>query len=174
MSTQSNKNPINKLISVAGFASASILLSFPAFALIPTSSTESNGKTQELLAQRSSDQGDSSGTLQSQQGGMGNQSPRPEGDQVVPTAPSPSDPSVDEVTPADPAGQMEMENNQMQMNEPPSARESNDNDGNRMNQPASASETNDNDGNSQYSSDTDRLRPGTWLCLNNPNPQCES
>ena len=172
MNIQSNKNPINKLISVAGVASASILLSFPAFALIPTSSTESNGKTQELLAQRSSDRGDSSGTLQSQQGGMGNQSPRPEGDQVVPTAPSPSDPSVDEVTPGDPAGQME--NNQMQMNEPPSARESNDNDGNRMNQPASASETNDNDGNRQYSSDSDRLRPGTWLCLNNPNPQCQS
>jgi len=134
MSTQSNKNSISKLLSIAGLATASLLLSFPAFALIPTSSTES----QELLAQAGMDT---------------NQSPRPEGDQNVPTAPSPSDPSVDEVVPGDPITE---ENNQMQMNEPSSATEMNDNM------------------NTRYSRDSDRLKPGTWMCLNNPNPQCES
>ncbi|MBD1807755.1 hypothetical protein H6F98_20215 [Microcoleus sp. FACHB-SPT15] len=138
MSTQSNKNSISKLFSVAGLATASLLLSFPAFALIPTSSAESNGKNQEFLAQAGMDT---------------NGSPRPEGDQNVPTAPSPSDPSVDRVVPGDPITE---ENNQMQMNEP-----------------SSATETNDNM-NTQYSRDSDRLKPGTWMCLNNPNPQCES
>ncbi|NEQ23544.1 MAG: hypothetical protein F6K28_31225 [Microcoleus sp. SIO2G3] len=144
MSTQSNKNSISKLLSVAGLATASLLLSFPAFALIPTSSAESNGKNQELLAQTGMDM---------------NQSPMPEGDQNVPTAPSPSDPSVDEVVPG--SGITE-ENNQMQMNEPM-----------QMNQPSSSTEMNDNM-NTQYSRDSDRLKPGTWMCLNNPNPQCES
>jgi hypothetical protein len=146
MSTQSNKNSISKLLSVAGLATASLLLSFPAFALIPTSSTES----QELLAQAGMDT---------------NQSPRPEGDQNVPTAPSPSDPSVDEVVPGDPITE---ENNQMQMNEPMQM-----NQQRQMNEPSSATEMND-DMNTQYSRDSDRLKPGTWMCLNNPNPQCES
>lgn len=150
MSTQSNKNSISKLLSVAGLATASLLLSFPAFALIPTSSTESNGKNQELLAQAGMDM---------------NQSPRPEGDQNVPTAPSPSDPSVDQVVPG--SGITE-ENNQMQMNEPMQMNEQR-----QMNAPSSATEMNDNM-NTQYSRDSDRLKPGTWMCLNNPNPQCES
>ena len=146
MSTQSNKNSISKLLSVAGLATASLLLSFPAFALIPTSSTE----LQELLAQAGMDT---------------NQSPRPEGDQNVPTAPSPSDPSVDEVVPGDPITE---ENNQMQMNEPMQM-----NQQRQMNEPSSATEMNDNM-NTRYSRDSDRLKPGTWMCLNNPNPQCES
>lgn len=144
MSTQSNKNSISKLFSVAGLATASLLLSFPAFALIPTSLAESNGKSQEFLAQAGMDT---------------NESPRPEGDQNVPTAPSPSDPSVDQVVPG--SGITE-ENNQMQMNEPM-----------QMDEPSSATETNENM-NTQYSRDSDRLKPGTWMCLNNPNPQCES
>ena len=150
MSTQSNKNSISKIISVAGLATASLLLSFPAFALIPTSSAESNGKNQEWLAQAGMDM---------------NQSPRPEGDQNVPTAPSPSDPSVDQVVPGDPITE---ENNQMQMNQPMQM-----NQQRQMNQPSSATEMNDNM-NTQYSRDSNRLKPGTWLCLNNPNPQCES
>ena len=162
MSTQSNKNSISKIISVAGLATASLLLSFPAFALIPTSSAESNGKNQEWLAQAGMDM---------------NQSPRPEGDQNVPTAPSPSDPSVDQVVPGDPITE---ENNQMQMNEPMQMnqqRQMNEpmqmNQQRQMNQPSSATEMNDNM-NTQYSRDSNRLKPGTWLCLNNPNPQCES
>lgn len=168
MSIQSKKGSISKLLGAAGIAGVSLLLSFPALALIPTSSSESNAKNQELAQ---SDQGDSSGDMnQSQPGGMNDLSPN---DQLSPTEPAPNDPSNDQVpsmrdgTMSEPSGGMNRSGSeQMSPTEPAANDPSND-------QVPSAA-TGNSSTSDQYYSNSDRLKPGSWLCLNNPNPQCQS
>ena len=72
MSTQPNKNLMTKLVSIAGVASASLVLSLPAFAVTNTNAsgsnqlsdnhtyrTESNVSSRDLLAQSGSGSGSS-------------------------------------------------------------------------------------------------------------------
>lgn len=61
MTTQPNKNSIKKLVSLAGVASASALLSFPAFAL-----TNSDVSSSNQLANNYSYRSDSTGQLLAQ------------------------------------------------------------------------------------------------------------
>ncbi len=61
MNTQPHKNSLKKLVSLAGVASASILLSFPAFAL-----TNSNASSSNQLSNNSNYRSDSTGQLLAQ------------------------------------------------------------------------------------------------------------
>ncbi len=138
------QRPSQKLISL-GLASASVLLSFPAFALVnqphnhQANSTEFNQENRELLAQ----------------GGSGDAGDEGLNNEELPSIDITNDeqPQLQPNTNQDPTTVPTGENNQTNSPSTPSG------------------ETN---GNEQHSTSSDRLRPGSWLCANNPNPACDS
>lgn len=144
MSTPS-KHSIKKLVTLVGIASASTLLSLPAFALInhpfnsQNNSAESHGEIPELLAQGGSgDQGDD---------GLNNEQLPATGGNL--SEPVPTDSNNNQMPPTVPT----MENNGTN---------------------GVSSGGNNNGTGNQYTENSDRLQPGNWFCINNPNPQCES
>lgn len=139
---------VKKLIYVAGVASASIGLSLPAFAInpsAPVNSANSSANIRELVAQGA--------------GGSGNQGPgsATPGRTSTDTPPSSSgDNAPSSGTPA------------------PNGGSGNSNMGGKTSSPSSSPST-PSGSSSATPSTTNRsdLKPGTWLCVNNPNPQCK-
>ena len=161
MSVQPKKNLIKKFLYMAGVASASVCLNAPAFALITsnpsalnlalseqTSSTDSNVKSIDSLAQ-SGTQSPSDGGDTTSPGGA-NRTPADDrsGGGTTPGGGStmPSSPSGGSTRPTDPTGG----NRQTPSpNTTPSAERS-------------------------YSGTMSSPEKGSWACLNNPNPVCRS
>ena len=149
MSEQLKKNSSKKLISMLSIASASIFLSFPAFALINSNATGSNQRLNSHTSSIKSTTGSRENLLA--QSGTGN------GSSTSPSTPGGSNTTPSQTTPSGGS------------NTTPS-----------QTTPSGGSETAPSTsqgrttGGTGYSTDEGRLVKGGWICLNNPNPKCNS
>jgi hypothetical protein len=150
MSEQLKKNASKKLISMVGIASASVFLSFPAFALISSNASDSNQRLNTYTSPIDSTTVSSENLLA--QSGTGNE--------PTPSAPSGGSDTNQTPTPSTPSGG----SNTTPTPSTPSG----------GSQTAPSTSQGRTTGGTGYSTDDGRLVKGGWICLNNPNPKCNS
>ena len=168
MSVQPNKSSIKRFVSLAGVVSASLFLNFPARAITSleasgsnqmsnnyTYATDSTVSSKEVLAQGSTGGG------QTPAGGSDtDMQPPSDGDNTEnmqpPTGGGSGGGSTDMQSPAGGGSDMQSPAGEGSTGDQPPAPDAN-NAGTKPAAPTSSGGT---------------LKPGSWECINNPNPQC--